>query len=126
MDPAEELIMVFPFFLSPDGDDAERRPCQEPDDDLEDEAERAGGADWISRLSADEWLVERTARALAGDPLVHGRRLEIEVQNAVVILLGKLASADAREAAGRRVWSVEGVRDVCNRLTMIEADAGGR
>jgi len=57
------------------------------------------------------------------DPLVHGQGLEILVQNGVVILFGELGSAEAREAAGRRAWTVEGVVDVCNRSTVGLADA---
>jgi osmotically-inducible protein OsmY len=73
---------------------------------------------WMSGRSADEWLAERTARALRTDPLVRGTRLEILVQNGVIILSGELSSAGAREAAGRRAWTVPGVVDVCNRLTV--------
>jgi osmotically-inducible protein OsmY len=73
---------------------------------------------WVARRSADDWLAGEAAEALAKDPLVHGRRLEILVQNGVVILTGELASPQARAAAGRRAWSVEGVTDVCNRVTV--------
>jgi osmotically-inducible protein OsmY len=78
------------------------------------------GDEWIARRSADEWLVAMAAAALAGDPLIHGRHLEIMVQNGVVILLGELATAEARKAAARRAWAVDGVRDVCNRLTVAQ------
>jgi osmotically-inducible protein OsmY len=109
--------MVFPYWLWPDDDDHE---------EAEISFEWADEVDWVARRSADEWLVGRAAEALATDPQVHGRRLEIVVQNGVVILLGELGSAEAREAAGRRAWTVEGVMDVCNRLTVTGADEGGR
>lgn len=109
--------MVFPYWMSSDGDDDEEAGVAFAWSD--------DGA-WIARRSADEWLVGRAAEALATDPDVYGRRLEILVQNGVVILLGELESPQAREAAGRRVWTVEGVMDVCNRLTVTETDEGGR
>lgn len=120
--------MFFPYWPSSDGDDAERRlPVGRGEGSEAGYALRwADEGDRVARRSADEWLVERAAKALARDPLVHGRRLEILVQNGVIILFGVLASVEARDAAGRRAWSVEGVLDVCNRLTVSEADAGGR
>ena len=74
---------------------------------------------WIAGRSGDEWLAERTAQALRTDPLVRGTRLEILVQNGVIILSGELSSSGAREAAGKRAWTVPGVVDVCNRLTVV-------
>jgi osmotically-inducible protein OsmY len=71
-----------------------------------------------ARHAADDRLAGLAAEALAGNPLVHGRRLEILVQNGVIILTGELASADSRAAAGRTAWTVEGVMDVCNRVTV--------
>jgi osmotically-inducible protein OsmY len=109
--------MVFPHWLSSDGDDEE---AAEIGFGWADESAR------VARRSADEWLVGRAAEALATDPHVHGRRLEIRVQNGVVILLGELSSADAREAAGRRAWTVDGVVDVCNRLTVTSTEEAGR
>jgi osmotically-inducible protein OsmY len=73
---------------------------------------------WIADRSADEWLAERAARALRTDPLIHGRRLEIIAQNGVIVLLGELATREAKEAARLRAWAVPGVLDVCNRLTV--------
>jgi osmotically-inducible protein OsmY len=66
----------------------------------------------------DELLVERAAQALRHDPRVYGRLLHIMVQNSVVILLGELGSDEAKAAAASRAWSVPGVYDVCNRLTV--------
>ena len=80
--------------------------------------------DWVAARSADERLAGRAAHALRLDPLIDGRRLEICVQNGVIILLGELASDEACEAAGRRAWAVAGVVDVCNQLTVSENGTG--
>ncbi|MEU4235999.1 BON domain-containing protein [Actinoplanes sp. NPDC026619] len=123
---AKELIMRFPDWLSPDGDDAaDGRLPADPgqDDEYESVVEWMDEGDGVARGSADEWLAGRTAQALAFDPLIYGRRLEILVQNGVVILLGELASAESRAAASSRAWTVEGVVDVSNQLAVSEADA---
>jgi osmotically-inducible protein OsmY len=73
-------------------------------------------ATWLARMTADEELAERVAKALSSDPLVRGTRLEILVQNGVVVLQGELDSAEAREAARLRVWTLPGVHDVCDVL----------
>ena len=65
---------------------------------------------------ADAGLVRLVAEALAGDPLVRGRHVDVTVQNRVVILEGEVESPHARDAAASRVWSVPGVYDVCNLL----------
>jgi osmotically-inducible protein OsmY len=49
---------------------------------------------------------------------VRGRRLEVVVQNRVVILLGEVESEEVRLAAGVVAWAVPEVYDVCNRLTV--------
>lgn len=120
--------MVFPYWLPSEGDDAEPWPPVDPP--AAGEAELvlgwAGDGDSAVRRSVDEWIVERAAIALARDPLVRGRRLEVEVQNGVVILVGVLASAESRDAAGRRAWTVEGVADVCNRITVSDETERGR
>lgn len=68
----------------------------------------------------DEQLVDRAAQALRTDPRVHGRILHIMVQNSVVILIGEVGSEDVKAAVASRVWSVPGVYDVCNRLTVTK------
>lgn len=81
---------------------------------------------WVAARSADERLAGRAAHALRLDPLVRGRRLEICVQNGVIILFGELESEDACDAAGRRAWDVDGVVDVSNQLTTGECDGPDR
>jgi len=121
---------MFPDWLPSDGwPDRNHQPGQPDGDATEDRdgtAERLD--DLIGRIgsrTADEWLAGRTAEALRMDPLVRGPYLEVMVQNGVVILLGELSSLEARQAAGRCVWRVSGVRDVCNRLSVAEPDPYG-
>ncbi|MEU4690570.1 BON domain-containing protein [Actinoplanes sp. NPDC023714] len=64
----------------------------------------------------DELLADRVAATLRSDPRIRGRRIELVVQNRVVILLGDVDTAEAGAAAGRAAWGVPGVFDVCNRL----------
>jgi hypothetical protein len=78
-----------------------------------------------TRLS-DDRLAAQVAQALRCNPLVYGRHLEVMVQNRVAILIGELGSSDARAAADRRAWTVPGIQDVCNRLTVPESSAQDR
>ncbi len=64
----------------------------------------------------DQELVECVADELVADTRIRGRHVQVTVQNGVVILEGMVDSVDIREAAGRRVWAVPGVQDVCNML----------
>ncbi|MEU4245692.1 BON domain-containing protein [Actinoplanes sp. NPDC026619] len=77
-----------------------------------------------SNLGTDEWIADRTVMALCRDPAVRGRRFEVLVQNRVIILNGDVGSTQARTAAGRRAWSVPGVFDVANCLTVRGGMAG--
>ena len=94
------------------------------DDFFEPTGSAGGSREWARTWPADERLADRAAAALRCEPLLSGRRLEIIVQNGVVILIGELGSAEARAAAGSRVWRISGVADVCNRLTVAETDPG--
>ncbi|KUL22811.1 BON domain-containing protein [Actinoplanes awajinensis] len=69
----------------------------------------------------DVMLADRVADALRRDRQVRGRHVEILVQNRVVILLGEVDTVRASIAAGRCVWAVPGVFDVCNRLRIEKA-----
>lgn len=71
-----------------------------------------------SALEGDELLLHRVAEALAGDPEIRGRHLDVTVQNGVVILEGVVSSLVAKSAAARRAWTVPEVRDVCNCLVL--------
>jgi hypothetical protein len=73
---------------------------------------------WIAGRHKDEWLAGQVAEALRKDPLVRGKYLEIIVQNRVVVLRGVMSSAEACEAASRRIWTLSGVADVSNQLSV--------
>jgi hypothetical protein len=79
-----------------------------------------GARDWTPdiALGADERIADRAVVALRRDPQVYGRHLEIMVQNRVLILQGDVDSLHVRAAAGRRAWSVPGVLDIANELTV--------
>ncbi|UQU62628.1 BON domain-containing protein [Couchioplanes caeruleus] len=64
----------------------------------------------------DRELVAHVAGQLVADTRIQGRHVQVTVQNGVVILEGTVESAAIREAAGRQVWAVPGVQDVCNML----------
>lgn len=74
-------------------------------------------------LEGDELLLHLVAEGLAADQEIRGRHLDVTVQHGVVILEGVVSSRIAKGAAGRRAWSIAGVRDVCNCLT-IPGDQG--
>jgi len=64
----------------------------------------------------DELLVDRVADRLVADTEIHGRHVQVSVQNGVVILEGSVDSVDVKDAAGRCAWATPGVNDVCNML----------
>ena len=129
--------MIPPWLNSDGDDDRDRRPVAkasgvDPAEGLDDD--EAG--EWVrdtdvfaegqamSAWPSDDGLASLVAEALQCDPHVYGRHLEILVQNRVAILIGELGSAESRAAAGRRAWTVPGVRDVCNLLKVADTAAG--
>ena len=72
----------------------------------------------------DQRLMMTVLDALFDDAAVTGE-IDLNVQNGVVILDGKVGSESARTAVVARVWSVPGVADVCDALA-VERRPGGR
>ena len=89
-----------------------------------DMADESVGGTAVPEVGADAWIADRAVVALGRDPAVRGHRLEILVQNRVVILLGDVDSTSTRSAAGRRAWKVPGVFDIANCLTVRGSIAG--
>ncbi|WP_328474447.1 BON domain-containing protein [Actinoplanes sp. NBC_00393] len=70
-------------------------------------------------MSTDDMIAELFAASVFGDPHIRGAYIRVQVQNRVVILLGEVASVQARKVMRQRAWEVPGVADVCNRLTVV-------
>lgn len=94
---------MFPF---PEGED----DWQEADADL---------PDCSMGISTDEMIAEVFAASVFSDPHIRGAHIKVQVQNRVVILLGEVATVQARRAMRQRAWDVPGVADVCNRLAVV-------
>ncbi|MCO8269064.1 BON domain-containing protein [Actinoplanes sp. TRM 88003] len=68
--------------------------------------------------AADREVAVALALALLHDPDVQGGDIDIRVQSGVAILEGRVTSEDVKEAALRRARVTDGVRDVCDLLTV--------
>jgi osmotically-inducible protein OsmY len=77
-------------------------------------------------LSADDRLACLVGHALLGDRAVTGRRIDVSVQNLVVVLDGEVDTETACIAAGLRAWSIPGVVDVCNALHVTGRGSRGQ
>lgn len=71
-----------------------------------------------ARAQADQELVRLVADALLNDPTVARGEVDLQVQNGVVILEGDFETVESVDAAVARVWTIPGVVDVCNALTV--------
>jgi hypothetical protein len=71
-----------------------------------------------TRAQADQELIRIAADALLNDPAVARGQVDLQVQNGVVILDGDFETAESADAAVARVWTIPGVVDVCNALTV--------
>jgi len=72
----------------------------------------------VSQNVPAEFLKQEVEAALQRDSQVLGRRLVVEAQGDCVTLWGSVNSERQREAAERAAWSVSGVRDVSNHITV--------
>lgn len=88
--------------------------------------DRAGSGGERPAPSRDQQLTWAVADALVDDPTVTGGRIDLSVQNGVVILDGEADTEDTQCAAVARAWSVPGVRDVCNALTVVQRQSRRR
>lgn len=74
-------------------------------------------------LIDDELLEERVSDILGMNPYLENERIELRVQDGIVMLIGNVRSPFARTEADRSASQVAGVRGIDNRLeTRIQAD----
>jgi hyperosmotically inducible protein len=68
---------------------------------------------------SDSWLTAKAKIALFADERVKGRQVNVETNNGVVALRGKVDSAEAKSAAESIAKGVDGVRSVKNELQVV-------
>ena len=56
---------------------------------------------------------------LRENPYTRDHDLKVDVEQGVVILQGKVASARSKRAAGDDAWDIPGVSDVSNQLVVV-------
>ncbi|WBC16681.1 BON domain-containing protein [Micromonospora sp. WMMA1998] len=67
----------------------------------------------------DTRLACRVVEQMSRDPLLRHERICVEAQNRVVILEGRVGSADAAARARALAWAVPGVHDVNVRVYVV-------
>jgi len=72
-----------------------------------------------TREVADAWLTFQTKLALFADERVRSGDVHVTTQRGVITLRGKVDSETEQQAAGEIAWTIEGVRDVSNQLTVV-------
>jgi osmotically-inducible protein OsmY len=93
-------------------------------DKVEQKADQAGdkikGAAVDAKTGVtDSWVTSKTKIALFGDDRVKGRQVHVETEHGVVMLRGKVDSAEAKTAAGEVAKGVEHVKGVKNELQVV-------
>ena len=68
---------------------------------------------------SDSWITSKTKIALFADDRVKGRQVHVETQNGVVMLRGKVDSAEAKSAAAEVAKGIDGVKNVKNELQVV-------
>ena len=68
----------------------------------------------MTGTTKDAWLTAKTKIALYGDDRVSGSSINVDTQNATVMLRGKVSSADEKRAAEEVARSIDGVGTVKN------------
>jgi hyperosmotically inducible protein len=68
---------------------------------------------------SDSWITAKTKMALFADDRVKGRQVSVETEKGVVMLRGKVDTADAKAAAESVAQGVEGVKSVRNDLQVV-------
>jgi hyperosmotically inducible periplasmic protein len=68
---------------------------------------------------SDSWITAKAKMALFADDRVKGRQVSVETDKGVVMLRGKVDSADAKAAAESVAQGIEGVKSVRNDLQVV-------
>src|SRR6266852_1502058 len=68
---------------------------------------------------SDSWITSKTKIALFADERVKGRQVHVETKDGMVMLRGKVDSAEAKAAAVEVTKGIEGVKDVKNELQVV-------
>src|SRR6266480_2622218 len=68
---------------------------------------------------SDSWITSKAKIALFSDDRVKGRQVHVETKDGMVMLRGKVDSAEAKAAAAEVAKGVEGVKDVKNELQVV-------
>lgn len=68
------------------------------------------------KTSTDDQLVDQVRLRLAGDPMVNGGALDVDVKDGNVVLKGKVKNDKARQKAAVLAKKVKGVKAVDNQL----------
>ena len=84
-----------------------------------DEAKPTGGAGQVMK---DSWITTKAKLSLTTDGRTKARHISVETQNAVLMLRGKVSSADERTAAEEIGRNLSGVAAVSNALQIVPDD----
>ncbi len=68
---------------------------------------------------SDSWVTSKTKIALFADDRVKGRQIHVETKDGVVMLRGKVDSAEAKSTALEIAKGIEGVKNVKNELQVV-------
>jgi osmotically-inducible protein OsmY len=77
----------------------------------------AGAKD--SKMS-DSWITAKTKMSLAADGRVKGRQVSVETDNGLVLLRGKVDTAQAKAAAEQIASGIDDVKGVRNELQVVK------
>jgi hyperosmotically inducible periplasmic protein len=68
--------------------------------------------------ASDDRIHDQVKLRLAGDPVVGGGAIDVDVKSGSVTLRGKVRSDKQKQRAGSLAKKVKGVKDVANNLTV--------
>lgn len=68
---------------------------------------------------SDSWITSKAKIALFADDRVKGRQVHVETKDGVVMLRGKVDSAEAKTAAAEIAKGIDGAKDVKNELQVV-------